>query len=129
MSRSEVRFVCYAYCREWPRVPVPVRRHSGSRTGALVRFTLVIEEHPIMRDANKRRRSEQPVPVSFGEAATAAEARDCVMEHEWDIAILDLSLSGSSGLELLHELRRLRPRLPILVLTMHALKPYARRAF
>ena len=51
------------------------------------------------------------------------------LAEDWDAVVLDLSFSGKSGLEVLKELKQSRPRLPVLVLTMHSEEQYARRAF
>jgi DNA-binding NarL/FixJ family response regulator len=51
-----------------------------------------------------------------------------VRRHDWDVVILDISMPGKSGLDVLDELRRLRPRLPILLLSMHPEEQFARRA-
>jgi DNA-binding NarL/FixJ family response regulator len=72
---------------------------------------------------------EQPDAVTLGQAGTAAEALDLARDEEWDVAVLDLSLGGRSGLEVLKELKQIRPRLPVLILSMHAEEHYARRAF
>jgi DNA-binding NarL/FixJ family response regulator len=52
-----------------------------------------------------------------------------VAEQDWDVVVLDLSLGDRSGLELLKELKQIRPRLPVLILSMHSEQQYARRAF
>ena len=65
----------------------------------------------------------------FGDAATAAEALALIGEQHWDLIVLDISLGSSSGLELLNSIQKLRPRLPVLVLSMHSEEQYARRAF
>jgi DNA-binding NarL/FixJ family response regulator len=65
----------------------------------------------------------------FGDASTAAEAHTLINQQHWDIVVLDISLGGSSGLELLHAIQKVRPRLPVLVLSMHGEEQYARRAF
>jgi two-component system, NarL family, invasion response regulator UvrY len=65
----------------------------------------------------------------FGDAATVADALTLIGQQHWDIVVLDISLGSSSGLELLHAIRKLRPRLPVLVLSMHREEQYARRAF
>jgi two-component system invasion response regulator UvrY len=65
----------------------------------------------------------------FGDAATADEALSLISQQHWDIAVLDISLGSSSGLELLNTIQKLRPRLPVLVLSMHSEEQYARRAF
>lgn len=50
-------------------------------------------------------------------------------QQHWDLVVLDISLGASSGLELLHAIRKLRPRMPVLMLSMHGEEQYARRAF
>ena len=65
----------------------------------------------------------------FGDASTPAEALTSIGEEHWDIVVLDISLGSASGLELLGVIQQLRPRLPVLVLSMHSEEQYARRAF
>jgi DNA-binding NarL/FixJ family response regulator len=65
----------------------------------------------------------------FGDASTAADALTLIGEQHWDLVVLDISLGSSSGLELLHAIQNVRPRLPVLVLSMHGEEQYARRAF
>lgn len=90
---------------------------------------LIIDDHAVVRDGLKKIFGEQPCRYTFGEASTFAEALKLVREEPWDVVVLDLSLGGRSGLELLGELKQLRPRLPVLILTMHSEEQYARRAF
>jgi two-component system, NarL family, invasion response regulator UvrY len=65
----------------------------------------------------------------FGDASTAADALTLIGQQHWDLVVLDISLGSSSGLELIHEIQHVRPRLPVLVLSMHGEEQYARRAF
>lgn len=65
----------------------------------------------------------------FGDASTANEALTAIRQQHWDLVVLDISLGSDSGLELLHAIHQERPRLPVLVLSMHAEEQYARRAF
>jgi DNA-binding NarL/FixJ family response regulator len=90
---------------------------------------LLVDDHAVVRDGIKRMFDERADTVSFGEADTAHGALKLVEEQEWDIVVLDLSLGERSGLEVLKELRRLHPRLPVLILSMHSEEQYARRAF
>ena len=90
---------------------------------------LIVDDHEVLRDGVKRVLDKQPGTVTFGEAGTAPEALRLAREQEWDVVVLDLSLGGRSGLEVLKELRQLRPRLPVLVLSMHSEEQFARRAF
>ena len=90
---------------------------------------LIVDDHEIVRDGVKKIFEKEPGTAAFGEAGTAQEALTLAREEEWDVAVLDLSLGGRSGLEVLKELKQIRPRLPVLILSMHSEEQYARRAF
>ncbi len=90
---------------------------------------LIIDDHEVVRDGVKKLFDEQPGAVAFGEASTGREALRLAREQDWDLAVLDLSLGSQSGLEVLKELKQIRPRLPVLILSMHSEEQYARRAF
>jgi two-component system, NarL family, invasion response regulator UvrY len=90
---------------------------------------LIVDDHEVVRDGIKKIFGELAKPISFGEASNAPEALLLVPERSWDAVILDLSLSGRNGLELLAQLKQMRPKLPVLVLTTHSEEQYARRAF
>src|SRR5271166_3956819 len=94
-----------------------------------MRKILIVDDHEVVRDGVKRLLDEQPGTTAFGEASTGPEALKLVSEQHWDVAVLDLSLGGRNGLELLKELRQIRPELPVLILSMHSEEQYARRAF
>src|SRR5947209_3408056 len=90
---------------------------------------LIVDDHEVVRDGVKKILEEQPGEMAFGEASTGQEALKLVREQDWDVAVLDLSLGGRSGLEVLKELKQIRPKLPVLILSMHSEEQYARRAF
>ncbi len=90
---------------------------------------LIVDDHEVVREGIKRILDEEPGDVVYGQAGGAADALNLVREQDWDVVVLDLSLEGRSGLEVLKELRQIRPRLPVLILTMHSEEQYARRAF
>jgi two-component system invasion response regulator UvrY len=90
---------------------------------------LIIDDHAVVRDGVKKIFDEQPETVIFGEAGTRLEALQLTREQPWDLAVLDLSLGNHSGLEVLKELKQIRPELPVLILSMHSEEQYARRAF
>ena len=91
---------------------------------------LLIDDHEVVRSGVKRIFDKQPSgEVVFGEASTPQAALHLVREREWDVAVLDLSLGGRDGLEVLKELKQIRPRLPVLILSMHSEELFARRAF
>jgi len=88
---------------------------------------LTIDDHEVVRRGLKDMFTKES--ATFGEARSGAEAVDLVRKQPWDIAVLDISLGGRSGLEVLSELKQLRPRMPVLILSMHAEEQYAVRAF
>ena len=65
--------------------------------------------------------------AEFGEARNAQEALQSVWKEKWDVMILDLTMPGRSGLEVLREIKRSRPKLPVLVLSMHPEDQFAVR--
>jgi DNA-binding NarL/FixJ family response regulator len=89
---------------------------------------LLVDDHEVVRDGVRRILDKQPGATTFGEAGTAPEALELVREHDWDVVLLDISLGGRDGLEVLKEIKQLRPRLPVLILSMHSEELFARRA-
>ena len=90
---------------------------------------LIVDSHEVVREGVKKIVGESHGAAFFGEAGDAAEALKKARESNWDVVVLDLILAGRSGLEVLRELRRARPRLPVLVLCTYSEEEYARRAF
>lgn len=90
---------------------------------------LIVDDHEVVRDGVKRVFQEQARTTAFGDASTPSEALQLIAAHDWDIVVLDLSLGSRSGLDLLKELKQVRPRVPVLILSMHSEEQYARRAF
>jgi two-component system invasion response regulator UvrY len=89
---------------------------------------LIADDHAVFRRGLKETLGEAFTKVFFGEAKTAQETLECVRQQDWQIVILDISMPGKSGLDILDELKRLRPKLPILLLSMHPEQQFARRA-
>jgi two-component system, NarL family, invasion response regulator UvrY len=94
-----------------------------------VRKVLIVDDHEVVRDGVRKLLEEQDGTISCGEAGTPEEAIERAVAGDWDAVVLDLSFAGKGGLEILKELKQIRPRLPVLVLTMHSEEQYARRAF
>ena len=88
---------------------------------------LTIDDHEIVRRGLMDMFPE--ASATFGEARSGAEALNLVRKQNWDIAVLDISLGGRNGLEVLADLKQLRPKMPVLILSMHAEEQYAVRAF
>jgi len=90
---------------------------------------LLVDDHAVVRDGIKRMFDDRPGTVSFGEADSPESALKLAENAEWDVVILDITLGDRNGLEVLREVRKVRPRLPVLILSMHSEEQYARRAF
>jgi len=90
---------------------------------------LIIDDHEVLREGVKRIFDKQPGTFIFGEAAAAPQALKLARDQDWDVALLDLNLDGRDGLEVLKELKQVRARLPVLILSMHSEELFARRAF
>lgn len=89
---------------------------------------LIVDAHEVMRDGVKSLIGEQPGTAAFGEAGTLQEAIRLVREQDWDVAVIDPQLSGRSGLEVLKELKQIRPHLPVIIYIMHSAEQFARSA-
>jgi two-component system invasion response regulator UvrY len=88
---------------------------------------LIADDHAILRRGLKEILVRELDQVTCGEAEDAQQALTEVQSHTWDLVILDISMPGRSGLDLLDDLRQTQPQLPILVLSMHAEDQYGKR--
>jgi two-component system, NarL family, invasion response regulator UvrY len=88
---------------------------------------LIADDHAVVRQGLKQILADEFSRATFGEAGTAQEAIAKVWEDEWDVVVLDITMPGRSGLEVLTEIRKSRPQLPVLVLSMHPEDQFAMR--
>jgi DNA-binding NarL/FixJ family response regulator len=93
----------------------------------MVRIVLC-DDHTIVREGLKQILSGQPDFQVMAEAADGHEALKRVRELEFDVLLLDMSMPGKSGVELIKQVKAEKPKLRILVLTMHEEHQYAVRA-
>ena len=89
---------------------------------------LLADDHAIIRDGLRQIFADTDDLQVAGEAASGHEVMARVREADWDILLLDMSMPGKSGLELIKQIKAEKPRLPILVLSMHEPEQYAQRA-
>jgi DNA-binding NarL/FixJ family response regulator len=89
---------------------------------------LVADDHPILRRGLKEILVRELDGVTCGEAGNAHQVLSEVQSQEWDLVILDVTMPGRSGLDVLRDLRGLRPQLPVLVLSMHPEDQLGKRA-
>jgi two-component system, NarL family, invasion response regulator UvrY len=88
---------------------------------------LIADDHAVVRQGLKQILADEFRRATFGEAANAQETIDKVAGDDWDAVVLDVTMPGRSGLEALREIRKFKPRLPILVLSMHPEDQFAMR--
>ena len=100
--------------------------HHDPRPDFVIRV-LIADDHKIVRDGLKRILAATSDVQVVAEAASGEEALAAVKVQHFDVAMLDMSMPGLSGLDLVKRLRIERPKLRILVLSMHAEQQYAAR--
>jgi DNA-binding NarL/FixJ family response regulator len=88
---------------------------------------LVVDDHPVVRRGLIQTLTEAFPGAQLGEAANAQEAIDQIWNREWDVVVLDVSMPGRSGLDVLKEVRQERQKLPVLVLSMYPEDEFALR--
>jgi DNA-binding NarL/FixJ family response regulator len=88
---------------------------------------LIADDHAVVRHGMKQILAEAFKRSVFGEAANSQEALERVWKEPWDVVILDLTMPGRSGLEVLKEIKKARPKLPVLILSMHPEDQFAVR--
>jgi two-component system, NarL family, invasion response regulator UvrY len=80
---------------------------------------LVTDDHPIFRSGLKETLLKESDVDFVGEADTGQKALELARKHRWDVVILDITMPGKGGFEVLQELRRELPKLPVLILSAH----------
>ncbi|MBI1823371.1 MAG: response regulator transcription factor [Nitrospirae bacterium] len=85
------------------------------------------DDHPIVREGLKTILSKSKDIVLVGEADNGVDVVKKARQEKWDVLVLDLSLPGRSGLNVLKEIQTFNPRLPILILSVHSETQYAQR--
>ena len=89
---------------------------------------IIVDDHPVVRQGLARLIEQEADLKVVSEAGDAEEAVRMIAAKEYDLAVVDVSLQGVSGLELVKRLRDLKPDLPVLMLSMHHERFYAQRA-
>lgn len=89
---------------------------------------LIVDDHRIVREGLKQILSEKSGFTIVGEAANGLEALKLIREQALDVVLMDMSMPGRSGIELIKQIKSEEPKLAILVLSMHKEEQYAVRA-
>jgi len=88
---------------------------------------LIVDDHPMMRTGLGQLIDNEPDLVVAAEADNARQAQEAVIKQEFDLILLDISLPDKNGLELIKDIKALKPDLAILVVSMHDESLYAER--
>lgn len=89
---------------------------------------LIADDHAIIRDGLRKILADTSDLVVAGEAANGSAVLEHVRARDWSLLVLDISMPGRNGLELIKLVKAERPKLPILIFSMHPEEQYAVRA-
>src|SRR6185369_9704394 len=107
------------------------RAHPQTRkkqTTPITRLKILLtDDHVVVRQGLKLILADHFKRAHFGEARNAQEAIESVSRNGWDVVVLDINMPGRSGLEVLREIKRIKPKLPILILSMNPEDQFAVR--
>ena len=90
---------------------------------------LLVDDHTVVREGLKRLLDPQGNQWTITEAGTGFQALECLRRQPFDLAIVDLSMPGMTGMDLIARIKAEFPAVAVLVLTMHGEEQYAMRAF
>lgn len=89
---------------------------------------LIVDDHPVVREGLKQILSRTGTMEIAGEASDGAEASAKLAREQFDLVLLDIALPGRSGMDVLKEIKRHYPKLPVVVCSMHLEEEYGLRA-
>jgi two-component system invasion response regulator UvrY len=100
---------------------------AAAKPGAAPIHFLIVDDHAIIRQGLKQILADAFEKAVFGEAENGNEALEKVWKQKWDVVLLDLTMPGKSGLDVLKQMAEAQPNMAVLVLSMHPEDQYAVR--
>ncbi len=100
---------------------------AGGTKAGLKKSILIVDDHPMMREGLRGIVNREPDLVVCYEADSARKAMLFVEKNTPDLVLVDITLPGKNGLELVKDLKAIRPRLAMLAISMHDESLYAER--
>src|SRR3954463_13379690 len=88
---------------------------------------LIADDHAVVRHGLKQILADEFKRAEFGEARNGQEELNRVWKEPWDVVVLDITMPGRGGLEVLKEIKKSKPKLPVLMLSMHPEDQFAVR--
>ncbi len=89
---------------------------------------LVVDDHAVVHHGLRSMLGLEFEGLTFAGATHSQEALDLVSQEDWDVVILDIELSGLGGLEVLRQIKLTRPKLPVIIFSMHSEEQFALRS-
>lgn len=89
---------------------------------------LIADDHAMFRAGLRRILEESLSPCEIGEASSAGEVLALLKKQTWSLLLLDISMPGRSGLDVVKDVKALHPRLPVLIVSMHSESQFATHA-
>ena len=89
---------------------------------------LIADDHAVVRRGIRQIISEEPEINVLGEASNSDEIMAQLYDHDWNVIVLDITMPGKNGLDVLIEIKRKRPEIKVLILSMHPEEEIALRA-
>lgn len=89
---------------------------------------LIADDHPVVRTGLKQILADEPDIEVVGEAMNSSEVVEYVWKHQCDLILLDIGMPGRSGIEIIGEIKQLRPDIGVLILSIYPEEQYAVRA-
>lgn len=89
---------------------------------------LIVDDHQIVRRGLKEVFADEFSELEIGEAENSRAALELVTTQDWDIVLLDINIPGRNGLDVLSEIKRLRPRTPVIIVSAYPEEEFAIRS-
>ena len=99
----------------------------GEKKGPALRI-LVVDDHAVVRQGIIRILASELTGATLAEAGSGQEAIEAAWKQDWDLILLDISLPGRCGIDVLKEIKSARPKVPVLIVSMHSEGQFAIRA-
>lgn len=113
------------------RSPVPRcgAFHFDPARKGIVTTILIVDDHPIFREGLRKLLEDELPSAKLSQASNAREALEAVRKQDWNLVILDINLPDKTGLEVLKEMKLVRQKVPVLILSLHSETQFAVRVF
>ena len=109
-------------------LPAPIATAGPATLGGHMIAVLLADDHTLVREGLCRLLERAGGIAVQGQASNGGEALRLLAQRPWDLLVLDMSMPGRDGVDLIRQIRRDHPAVPILVLTMHGEQQYAVQA-